>query len=52
MWEREFSLPEMIPSSWEGAGQKNSLGDIHEALKKVMDNLQIWSKIFFFLKRH
>lgn len=44
MWQREHSLPEVISSFWEGAGQKKTLGNIRAALSKMRDNLHKWSK--------
>jgi hypothetical protein len=44
MWEREHALPDIISSAWEEAGQKSDLGDISNALQKVMDVLHAWGR--------
>jgi hypothetical protein len=44
MWEREHALPDIISSAWEEAGQKSDLGDINNALQKVMDVLHAWGR--------
>lgn len=47
MWEREPALQEVIAKAWADAGTKNSLGDVHAALRGTMRRLCEWSKSKF-----
>jgi hypothetical protein len=42
LWERDGALPEVIKSAWSNAGVKEDMGDVHAALKNVMDTLHMW----------
>jgi hypothetical protein len=42
MWEREQVLPEVVANAWRELVPKGDLGDVNEALKKVMDVLHAW----------
>jgi hypothetical protein len=42
MWEREHALPEIIANAWHEVGPKSDLGDVNDALKKVLDVLHRW----------
>lgn len=46
-WEREPASNEIVGEAWCEAGEKQHLGDISAALKKVMGALQSWSKTKF-----
>ena len=44
MWEREPALQAVIANAWQEAGEKNSLGDVHAALRGTMRKPCGWSK--------
>lgn len=44
MWEREPALQEVIARAWSEAGETNTLGDVHAALRGTMRKLCCWSK--------
>ncbi|EAZ45614.1 hypothetical protein OsJ_30281 [Oryza sativa Japonica Group] len=46
-WEREPASTEVIGDSWLEVGEKQHLGDINCALRKVMSALQTWSRTKF-----
>ncbi len=46
-WEHEPASTEVIGDSWLEAGEKQHLGDINCALRKVMSALQTWSRTKF-----
>jgi hypothetical protein len=43
-WEREPESSDVIKNSWVATGDKADLGDIKNSLRKVMLELQSWSK--------
>jgi hypothetical protein len=42
MWEPEHALPEVIANAWHNQGAKADLGEVNDALKKVMTVLHAW----------
>lgn len=46
-WEREPALPEVIKDTWSDFGEKIDLGDINNALNRVMSAVCAWSRTKF-----
>lgn len=44
MWECEPALEEVIANAWREKGEKNTLGDVHAALRGTMQKLCCWTK--------
>ena len=44
MWERELAIQDVIHKAWVQAGSKQSLGDVHHALRGTMLKLCQCSK--------
>jgi hypothetical protein len=43
MWECEESLPAEIKSAWEAGAPVHDLGDLANALQRIMESLKRWS---------